>query len=212
MTDIPPAAGLRYDSTYPPGARIGFFGGSFNPPHVAHLIVAEMVREQFSLDEILWVPNRQSPFKEAADLASPEDRLEMTRRTVALHEAFRVSDLELRRPGPSYTNDSIRSLQESSPGATFFLIIGSDSLAGFGGWRSPDEIVRRAPLIVYPRPGYEDEKGAPEFRSRMQFADAPLLDISGTVIRQRLQERRTVRFLVPEQVHEFILERGLYRK
>lgn len=197
---------------HPSALRIGIFGGSFNPPHVAHLIVAEMVREQFHLDEILWLPNRQSPFKGDGELATPDDRLEMTRRATKAHHSFSVSDMELRRPGPSYTVDSVRQLQEARPEIDYHLIMGSDSLAGLAAWRSPDEIVRRVPLIVYPRPGFEGERGAAEYRSKIQFADAPLLDLSGTTIRRRVREGRTVRFLVPDAVHEYILDRRLYQK
>lgn len=189
---------------------IGIFGGSFNPPHVAHLIVAELVREQFELDQILWIPNRQSPFKEREELAPADDRFEMTRLVVAGNEAFGVSDLELRRSGTSYTVDTIRMLQEEHPRARFHLIIGSDSLAGFKGWREPEEILRRVRLIVYRRPGYLDVAAPSGHETRVLFANAPLLDVSSSLIRKRRREGRTIRYMVTEAVLDYIGDRGLY--
>lgn len=190
--------------------QIGIFGGSFNPPHLAHLIVAEILREQFALDRILWIPNRQSPFKEKQELAPAEDRLEMTRLIVRDNDAFVTSDIEISRSGVSYTIDTIRDLQKENADARYHIIIGSDSLAEFGGWREPEEIVRRARLIVYPRPGFENADTPKAFEDRIRFADAPLLEISSTAIRRRRRENRSIRYMVPEVIHEYIFDRGLY--
>lgn len=189
---------------------IGIFGGSFNPPHVAHLIVAEFVREQFALDQILWIPNRQSPFKQQEELAPADDRLEMTRLVVAGNEAFEISELELRRSGMSYTVDTIRMLQNEHPAAQFHLIVGSDSLAGFEGWREPDEILRRVRLIVYPRPGHLDAAAPAGHGDSVLLADAPLLDVSSSLIRKRRQNGKTIRYMVTEPVMEYISHRRLY--
>ncbi len=190
---------------------IGIFGGSFNPPHVAHLIIAELVREQFALDQILWIPNRQSPFKQEEELAPADDRLEMTRLVVAGNEAFAISELELRRSGTSYTVDTIRMLQNEDSAARYHLIIGSDSLAGFEGWRDPEEILRRVRLIVYPRTGHLDAAApAGHDGDGVLFADAPLLDVSSTAIRKRRRQGKTIRYMVTEPVLEYIGDRGLY--
>src|SRR5690606_21131049 len=103
--------------------KVGLFGGSFNPPHLAHLIVAELVREQFGLDQVLWIPALIPPHKRESRLASAEHRLEMTRLAVASNPAFAVSDLELRRSGVSYTVDTVRTLQTANPSVSYFLII-----------------------------------------------------------------------------------------
>lgn len=190
--------------------HVGIFGGSFNPPHVAHLIIAQLVCEQFALDQILWIPNRQSPFKAEEELAPAADRLEMTKLATQGNQAFLASDLEMRRSGVSYTVDTIRALQQENSTTSYHLIIGSDSLESFSKWRQPDEILERVELIVFRRPGYFNSETITGFESRVRFADAPLLEISSTMIRKRRREGRTIRYMVPEPIHDYILERGLY--
>lgn len=188
---------------------VGIFGGSFNPPHLAHLIVAESVREQFGLREVWWMPSARPPHKEAAALASAAHRLAMTRRATEGNPAFRVSELEIERAGLSYTVNTIAALQQAHPATDFALLIGGDSLAAFGTWHRPGEIARRVPLLVYRRPG---TRAAPpeRFAERVHFAQAPLLEISGTEIRQRCRQGRSVRYLVPERVRAYIEKHTLY--
>lgn len=193
-------------------ARVGIFGGSFNPPHVAHLVVAEVVREAVGLDRVLWIPNRQSPFKDEEDLAPADDRLEMTRLAIGESDAFTVSDLEVRRGGVSYTVDSILALQAQNPDESYFLIIGSDSLADFDDWKEPEEILRRVRLVIYPRPGHREARPPTGFEERVTTVDAPLLEISSSLIRARRKAGQTIRYMVPEPVHRYILRRGLYVK
>ncbi len=188
---------------------VGIFGGSFNPPHVAHLVVAESVREQFGLREVWWMVSSSPPHKEAEALAPTAHRLAMTRRATEGNPAFRVSELETERAGPSYTVDTLRALQDAHPETDFALIIGSDSLRSFGSWRRPDEIVRRAPLLVYKRPGAL-VSAPPRFAKRIYYAQAPLLEVSGTEIRTRCRQGRSVRYLVPEAVRAYIRTHALY--
>lgn len=190
--------------------HIGIFGGSFNPPHLAHLIVAERVREQFGLDRVLWVPNRLPPHKPAAELVGASHRLAMTQLAVADHPAFTVSEVELERTGTSYMVDTVRLLQEGAPADRFSLIIGGDSLRDFQTWHQPDEIVRRAPLLVYHRPGVALPALPPAYEGRVQVAEAPLIEISGTDIRARHRAGRSIRYLVPERVRAYIEAHGLY--
>ncbi len=192
--------------------NIGLFGGSFNPPHLAHLIVAESVREQFRLDQVWWIPARRPPHKAEQTLVSSQHRLEMTRRATQDHPAFAVSDIEVRRTGASYTVVTVRALQEAHPEYAFSLLLGGDSLRDFGKWRQPEEIVARVPLIVYRRPDAAEIEVEPYLAGRVRFAEAPLLEISGTEIRARLREGRSIRYLVPEAVRAYIEEHGLYRK
>lgn len=189
---------------------IGIFGGAFNPPHMAHLVVAEVVRDQFGLEEIWWIPSFEPPHKSDEDLAPPHHRLEMTRRATQDHPVFQVSDMEIQRDGVSYTIDTIRALQENYPDKDFALVIGSDSLRDFSSWRNPEEIAERVPLIVYKRPGAVLSALAPHFARRVHFADAPLLEISGTEIRARRRQGRSVRYLVPEAVRLYMEEHGIY--
>ena len=190
---------------------VGLFGGSFNPPHVAHLIVAEIARDQFGLDEVWWIPNATPPHKSHDELAAVEDRLAMTRRAIADNPAFHLCDIEVRRSGVSYTVETLRALQEQHPDTDFGLLLGSDSLDYFAEWHRPDEIADRVPLVVYKRPGVIDEVAAPRFANHVRFVSAPVMEVSGTEIRSRCRKGRSIRYLVPDAVRTYIEDNGLYR-
>jgi len=190
---------------------IGLFGGSFNPPHIAHLIVAEVVRDQFALDEVWWIPNATPPHKPDDELVAVKHRLAMTRRTVESNPAFRVCDLEVEREGVSYTVETLRALQEQHPDTDFALILGSDSLDHFAEWHRPDEIAERVPLIVYKRPGAIESVADPRFANHVHYAAAPVMEISGTEVRARRRADRSIRYLVPEAVRAYIETHDLYR-
>lgn len=190
---------------------VGLFGGSFNPPHVAHLIVAEVARDQFGLDEVWWIPNATPPHKSSDELANVEHRVEMTRRAVSDNSGFRLCEIEIERAGVSYTVDTVRTLQEQHPDTGFGLIIGSDSLDHFAEWHEPDEIADRVPLVVYKRPGVIDTVPEPRFARHVRFVAAPVMEVSGTEIRSRCRAGRSIRYLVPESVRTYIEQNGLYR-
>lgn len=194
----------------PSDRRIGIFGGSFNPPHLAHLLVAELISEQFHLDRVVWLTNFQSPLKNDEDVAPARHRLAMTRLAIEGNERFSVSDLEVRRGGISYTIDTIRTLQEAHPRVDFRLIVGSDSLADFDTWREPQEILDRVRLVIFRRPASEAGTSIAGFEDRIDYADAPLFDVSATVIRSRIRAHKSIRYMVPESVRSYILEHGLY--
>jgi len=190
---------------------IGLFGGSFNPPHVAHLIVAEVARDQFGFDQIWWIPNATPPHKPDEELAGVDHRVEMTRRAVVDNPGFRLCNIEVERSGVSYTVETVRTLQEQYPDTDFGLLIGSDSLDHFAEWHRPDEIAERVPLVVYKRPGVIDTVPEPRFASQVRFVAAPVMEVSGTEIRSRCRAGRSIRYLVPEPVRTYIEEHGLYR-
>jgi len=189
---------------------IGLFGGSFNPPHVAHLVVAEVARDQFGLDEVWWIPNATPPHKSQDELASVDHRVEMTRRAVAENPAFRLCNIEVERAGTSYTIETVRALQDKHPDTDFGLLIGSDSLDHFGEWHRPEEIAERVPLVVYKRPGVIEVVPEPRFANHVRFVAAPVMEVSGTEIRSRRRAGRSIRYLVPETVRTYIDKRGLY--
>jgi nicotinate-nucleotide adenylyltransferase len=192
------------------GDRVGLFGGSFNPPHLAHLAVAEAARDQLGLDRVVWMPAAVPPHKQHRHLPAAEHRLAMTRLAVEDNAAFIVSDLEVAREGVSYTVDTVRTLQEDYPGTDFRLLLGGDSLAQFASWVQPEEIASRVSLIVYPRPG-ADLAGVPSYvMTRATILDRPLLDPSSTAIRRLLRAGRSVRYLVPDAVLAYASEHGLY--
>lgn len=190
---------------------VGLFGGSFNPPHLGHLVVAETMREQFGLDVVWWIPAPHPPHKPDAGLAAPRHRLEMTRRAVAGNPGFAVSEIEIERAGPSYTIDTIRALQADHLDHQFSLMLGGDTLNDFPTWRAPEEIAARVPLLVYHRPGAVMAAPAAGLETEVRFAVAPLIDISGTDIRARVHAGHSIRYLVPDAVRAYIAEHGLYR-
>ena len=192
--------------------QIGIYGGSFNPPHIAHLIIAETIRDQFGLDLIFWVPNYTAPHKSPKEFAKASHRLQMTRLTVQSNDAFVVSSLEIDRGGISYTVDTVNHLQRSHPDDIFHFLMGEDSLNDFMQWRSPEQIINRVPLIVYKR--FPSRTSTSEVESlypnRIAFADAPLLEISSSTIRRRIQAHQSVRYLLPNSVLSYIQLHNLY--
>ncbi|NNF56623.1 MAG: nicotinate-nucleotide adenylyltransferase [Rhodothermaceae bacterium] len=191
---------------------LALFGGSFNPPHLAHLAVAEAVADAVGLDQVCWMPAATPPHKQDdPTLASAEHRLAMARLAVEGNPRFVVSDLELRRGGTSYTVDTLRQLRAERPDTDLYLIVGGDSLVDFPTWREPEAILGLARLLVYQRPGSDEAAVAPAIRARTTLVEAPLLDLSGTMLRARIAAGRTVRYLVPEAVRAYIEAHGLYR-
>lgn len=191
--------------------QIGLFGGSFNPPHLGHLFMAEWIRERFSLDEVWWIPAHQPPHKQDHRLAASQHRLAMTELATADHPAFRVSDVELAREGVSYTIDTIEQLQQAHPDARFRLIIGGDSLRDFRSWHRPDDILDCVAIIAYRRPGDAIDMLDDALRDRVRIAEAPRLDLSSTAIRGRIRAGRSVRYWVPESVRSYLEAHRLYR-
>lgn len=189
--------------------RIGIFGGTFDPVHLGHLIVAEQCREQVQLEQVWFMPAAHPPHKLNRPLTSVEHRLEMLRLAVGGHEAFVVSDLETRLPVPNYTVQTLRRLREQFPEAEWFLLLGADSLCEFPTWYEPFAIAQMATLVVAARPGYtRPESLPPEFRVR--WVQSPLIEISSTDIRQRIRQGRSIRYLVPRAVECYIAQQRLY--
>lgn len=191
---------------------LGIFGGSFNPPHVGHLAVAEACAEAAALDRVLWVPAATPPHKQGDPALAPAaDRLAMTRAATAGNPRFEVSDVEVARRGVSYTADTLRQLHAAHPDDDLALILGGDSAVGFASWREPQAILDLARLVVYARPG-ADLSAMPEWvRKRSTVVVGPLLDVSSTALRGRIAAGQTVRYLVPDAVIETVERRGLYR-
>lgn len=199
--------------------RIGIIGGSFNPIHIAHLIIADRFCDQMELDECFFVPAMQSPFKvRGATLASPEDRLAMVRLATVQHPKFHVSDVEIRRGGVSYTIDTIRAFTQERSGSEIFLLIGSDQAVEFVRWREWENICKEAQLCIVRRPFLL----TPEMEERMTetltvdgrkpvWIGAPLLEISSTDIRNRVVAGKSINYLTVKAVRDYIDEKGLYR-
>jgi nicotinate-nucleotide adenylyltransferase len=194
--------------------RLGIVGGTFDPIHNAHLAIAEEARVCLGLDQVLFVPAARQPLKES-HAASASDRLAMVRLAVASNPAFAASDLEVNRPGPSYTIDTLRALQGAA--AELWFILGGDALRFLPDWHEAAAVVGLARFAVIDRPdGPVDltdlEAALPGLRGRSARLRGPNMDLSSTELRDRLAAGLPVRYLVPDPVADYIAERGLYRR
>ena len=199
--------------------HIGIIGGSFNPIHIAHLIIADRFVDQLGLDECVFVPALQSPFKtKDVNLASAEDRLTMVRLATLQHAKFRVSDVEVCRGGVSYMIDTIRAFAAERPQAKISILIGSDQAVEFVRWRDWEDICREAQLCVVRRPFLL----TPEMEERLTetltvdgrapvWIGAPLLEISSTDIRKRVREQKSINYLTVIAVRDHIAAKGLFK-
>lgn len=197
--------------------RIGVFGGTFDPPHIGHLWLATMAADELDLDRVLFMPAAKPPHKRRRMTAAAH-RLLMTRLAIAADPLFEVSGIEMERPGPSYTVDSLHELQRLyGDEARLFLIMAVDSLAQIDTWRDPDRILALADWAVGPRPGNAApprdwlDRRFGEAASRIHLLEGLGLAISASEIRQRVAAGRAIRYLVPRAVEKLILDRGLYR-
>jgi nicotinate-nucleotide adenylyltransferase len=190
--------------------KLGILGGTFNPPHIGHLIVAESVRDQLKLDKILFVPSYSPPHKLYSQVALPTQRYEMVEIALEKNRNFSVSDIEIAREGKSYTIDTINTLIGIYPGSQLFLIIGLDNLMDFSDWKSPNEIISKVELVVMNRPGYDvDIKN--EFKRYATIVKVPSIGISSSDIRRRVKMGRSIRYLVPYEIEQYIFKKGLYK-
>lgn len=202
-----------------PARRIGVLGGTFDPPHVGHLWLATLAADAMALDRVIFMPAAQPPHKVGQPVSRATDRLLMTRLAIAGNPLFELCPIEMERPGPSYTIDSVDELERLYPGdITLYLLMAADSLAQIDTWREPDRLLQRIEWIVGPRPGDDlpdREKLVARFgdnASRIHLLDGPSLDVSSTALRQRVADGQPIRYLVPRGVEELIAERRLYRR
>jgi nicotinate-nucleotide adenylyltransferase len=192
--------------------RVGLFGGTFDPPHVGHLVIAECARDQLRLDRVVFVPAGTPPHKIGRPRAPSPDRIAMTRLAVRGNPEFTVATLEARRRGPSFTIDTVREFRRRFPGARLYLLIGSDSLDDFITWREPDAIASLATLAVAGRPSRRAAARTPAARrARIVALDNPKLEVSSSGVRARVRRGRSIRYLVPDAVARYIARRRLYR-
>ena len=202
-----------------PPRRIGILGGTFDPPHIGHLWLATLAADAMALDRVLFMPAAQPPHKVGQPVSRATDRLLMTRLAIAGNPLLDLCLIEMERPGPSYTIDSIDELERLHPGDTqLYLVMAADSLAQIDTWREPDRLLERIEWIVGPRPGdalpdrSSLEARFAEHASRIHLLEGPSLDVSSTALRERVANGQPIRYLVPRGVEELITERGLYRR
>lgn len=194
-----------------PMNRLGILGGTFNPIHIAHLLVAEQVAEARQLGKVLFIPTCIPPHKNSPDIAPPEDRYRMTVLATEANPRFEVSRIELDRPGRSFTKDTLQQLLEIYPESELFYIIGSDAVAELSTWREPELVLELATFLVAMRPGHDLARIEERFTKRIEVVHVSGLDVSSTDIRERVRKGLSIRYLVPLKVEQYIAQKGLYQ-
>ncbi len=201
-------------------ARIGIYGGSFNPVHFGHLIVARAIREKLNLDHVYFLPSHSPPHKDTKKLARPEHRAEMVRLAIEGEDGFQFDDFDLVRPGPCYTIDTVAHFRERTPSAELCLIIGADSLMELPTWHRATELISHCTVVTAARSGqapFNPSDLEPTFGKEQTvrllegIVETPVIDISSTVIRDRVARELSIRYLLPESVRNYIESNGLYR-
>ena len=200
--------------------RLGLYGGSFDPIHIGHLLLAESALEQCRLDRVWFMPAKTSPHKRKQEPTDAEHRVEMLKLAIGGHEAFEVSLKEIERGGISYTVDTLRELSKENPGDELFLLLGADSLADLATWKSPDEICRLATLVVAGRPGpaVSDYGSLADVVDRQRIAhferhrvEMPQIGVSSSDLRGRVEAGKSIRYRTTRAVEKYIEAHGLYR-
>ena len=196
--------------------RLGLYGGTFDPIHLGHLILAEQCREACGLDRV-WLIATGSPPHKMGGRTPVSHRLEMVRIAIAGHPAFEASEIEARGPGPHYSVETLRAIRRDRPDDELFFLIGADSLADLPTWREPDRIAQLATIVVVNRPGIEeaDPSRAPDLgpgAKPMLWVAIPPIGIASSDLRRRMTEGRSIRYQVPRGVEAYIEAHGLYRR
>lgn len=193
--------------------KIGLFFGSFNPIHIGHLAIANIMAENTDLNKVWFVVSPQNPLKPSKGLLHEFDRFDMVKAAIADNYKFEVSDVEFHLPKPSYTIYTLAHLREKHPGKEFAVIMGEDNLENFTQWKNHEEIVNQFSLYVYPRPAASSRVTNSPLRRHphVKMINSPLLDISATYIRQCIANNKSIRYLVPESVEQMIRAKGFYK-
>lgn len=188
--------------------KVGLFFGSFNPIHVGHMVLANYMLEYTDLDRIWFVVSPQNPLKQKSSLLDEKHRLQLVNIAIGDHPKLKASDIEFKLPQPSYTVVTLAYLKEKFSKNDFVLIMGADNLSSFHKWKNYEEILKHYELYVYPRPA--SDGGILKTHPKVKLVDAPLMEVSSTMIRQAIQDKKDVRYFVPEPVWNYIKEMHFY--
>lgn len=189
--------------------KVGLYFGSFNPVHVAHLIIANHILNETDIEKVWFVVSPQNPFKSETSLLNEYHRLHLVKTAIEDDNRIKASDIEFTLPKPSYTSTTLAYLKEKNPEHEFCIIMGSDSFQNLHKWKNHEAITKEYEVYVYLRPGFEVTN---HVNARLHLVDAPLLQLSATQIRQYIKEGKSIRYLVPENVREEIEKGGYYKK
>lgn len=190
--------------------KVGLFFGSFNPVHNGHMVIAQYMAEYTDLNQVWMVVSPQNPLKPAGSLLQNHHRIEMVTRAIGDYKKIKPSKIEFGLPRPSYTINTLAYLHEQYPETDFVLIMGSDNLESFKKWKNWETIIEHHEIYVYTRPG--NDGGELKLHPQVKFVEAPLMQLSSTFIRNAIREKKDVRFMLPEQVYNYIDEMNFYRK
>ncbi|MEQ1676299.1 MAG: nicotinate (nicotinamide) nucleotide adenylyltransferase [Chitinophagaceae bacterium] len=189
--------------------KVGLYFGSFNPVHVAHLIIANHILNETDIEKVWFVVSPQNPFKAESNLLNEYHRLHLVKLATSDDNRIKASDIEFNLPKPSYTTATLAYLKEKNPEHEFCIIMGSDSFQNLHKWKNYEVIVKEYDVYVYLRPGFEVTN---DVNAKLHIVNAPLLQLSATQIRQYAKEGKSIRYLVPENVREEIEKGGYYKK
>ena len=192
--------------------KIGLFGGTFDPIHLGHTIIAEWIKNYLELNEIIFIPNKIHPFSKRENIISADIRAEMIKKTINNFPYFKLSTIELKRPGISYTVDTIRSLMSEFPNAEIYLIMGEDNLAKFESWKEAAEILNLVQVVTFRRRNDTMEESVNINTDKMFKLKSPYIDISSTEIRDRIKNSRNFQSLLYPDVYQYIVKHNLYKQ
>ncbi|HER25312.1 MAG TPA: nicotinate-nucleotide adenylyltransferase [Candidatus Atribacteria bacterium] len=193
--------------------RLGIMGGVFDPIHYGHLFTAEEARIEFKLDKVIFVPCRQPAHKRENDLSAPEDRYLMTILATGNNSFFEVSKVELNRPGPSYSIDTVQDFfKKYNSGVEIFFITGADAFLEIDSWYKSEKLITLCQFVAATRPGYDLNRLNEKFKKIIKIMEIPALSISSTDVRRRVREGKSIKYLLPQEVEKYINKKGLYRK
>lgn len=197
--------------------KIGLMGGTFNPIHLGHLIMCEYIRDSFPLDKIIFIPSGNPPHKDSEDIISTDHRVNMVELAVKSNPFFEISLCEINRKGKSYTVDTIEEFRKLYPNEELFFIIGGDTLYNLTSWMKPERLFKITNFILIGRKGLDEEKNLAKieelrdkYDANILYMDGPIIEISSTDIRNNIRKKRSIKYLVPEEVDLYIIDNKLY--
>jgi nicotinate-nucleotide adenylyltransferase len=188
--------------------RIGLYFGSFNPIHNGHLIIANHIVENCGVDKVWFVVSPQNPLKESKSLLNEYHRLHLVNLAIKDNPKLSASDIEFRLPKPSYTIDTLTYLQEQFPKNSFSVIMGSDSFQNIHRWKNFELLLKNYPVIIYDRPAFQIKES---YGAQLEIVKAPMLDISSTYLREQIKNKKSIRYLTPDEVCAYISENTYYQ-
>lgn len=192
--------------------RIGILGGTFDPIHLGHLVLAEQAKERLKLDQVIFIPSASPPHKTNRKLSSAKDRFQMTRLALEENPSFSISDIELKRGGLSYTVDTLRELKKLYPNSEIYFLTGSDVLNEIQTWKDPEHIYKLVNVVIAKRPSFDSFDPQNHFAKKSIIVPITGVDISSTQIRKRIEKGQSIKYLVPAKVEEYIRRKKLYQK